>query len=58
VVNAVIRAGLRLEFLHEFPYRPSSVFTPEKFEPGLTPLSNWKVELPHMFSLRAVRGND
>jgi len=58
VVNAVIRAGLRLEFLHEFPYRPSSVFTPEKFEPGLTPLRDWKVELPHIFSLRAVRENE
>jgi hypothetical protein len=57
VVNAVIRAGLRLEFLHEFPYRPSSVFTSEKFEPGLTPLSGWRVELPHVFSLRARREN-
>jgi SAM-dependent methyltransferase len=55
VVNALIRAGLRLEFLHEFPYRPSSVYTPEKLEPGMTPPGDWKVELPHVFSLRAVR---
>jgi len=55
VVNAVIRAGLRVEFLHEFPYRPSTVFNTEKFEPGLTSPGGWQVELPHVFSLRARR---
>ncbi|MDQ1591198.1 MAG: hypothetical protein QOG71_1825 [Pyrinomonadaceae bacterium] len=55
VVNAVIRAGLRLEFLREFPYRPSTVLNAEKFEPGLVAPNGWQVELPHVFSLRATR---
>jgi SAM-dependent methyltransferase len=57
VVNAVIRANLRLEFLHEFPYRAAYDFTPEKFEPGITRLEGWQVEPPHMFSLRAMKEN-
>lgn len=55
VVNAVIRAGLRLEFLHEFPYWYTNDFTPEKFEPGMSRLKGWQVEPPHMFSLRALK---
>ncbi|MDX6271080.1 MAG: hypothetical protein QOD28_2303 [Acidobacteriota bacterium] len=55
MVNALIRAGLRLEFLREFPYQPSNVAPPEKFEPGLSPPRGWQVELPHRFSVRAVK---
>jgi len=55
VVNALIRADLRLEFLHEFPYWHTNPFTAEEFEPGKTRLTGWPVEPPHMFSLRAVR---
>jgi SAM-dependent methyltransferase len=55
VVNAVIRAGLRLEFLHEFPYQPVVPSPAEKFEPGLTRLEGWQVEPPHIFSLRALK---
>ena len=58
VVNALIRAGLRLEFLHEFPYQPANAFTAEEFEPGKTRIGGWQVELPHMFSLRARRENE
>jgi SAM-dependent methyltransferase len=57
VVNAVIRAGLRLEFLREFPYRHSDAFTTEKFESGLPPPKGWQVETPHKFSLRATKEN-
>jgi SAM-dependent methyltransferase len=55
VVNAVIRAGLRLEFLHEFPYWSVSPSTTEEPEGGKTRLKGWPVEPPHMFSLRATR---
>jgi SAM-dependent methyltransferase len=55
VVNAVIGAGLRLEFLREFPYQPADPYPAEKFEPGLTRLEGWLVEPPHVFSLRAVK---
>ncbi len=55
VVNALVRAGLRLEFLHEFPYWHASPFTAEEFEPGKTRIAGWPVTPPHMFSLRAVR---
>jgi SAM-dependent methyltransferase len=54
VVNALIRAGLRLEFLHEFPYRHADALTTEEFEPGKTRLGGWPVEIPHLFSLRAA----
>ncbi|HYY94022.1 MAG TPA: methyltransferase domain-containing protein [Pyrinomonadaceae bacterium] len=57
VVNAVIGAGLRLEFLHEFPYIwyiPSYVSL-EEFEPGKGRLKGHLGMLPHMFSLRAAR---
>ncbi|HYP02901.1 MAG TPA: class I SAM-dependent methyltransferase [Pyrinomonadaceae bacterium] len=57
VVNAVIRAGLRLEFLREFPYQHSGSCMTEKFEPGLTRLTGWQVEPPHIFSLRATKEN-
>jgi len=55
VVTALIRAGLRLEFLHEFDYWHASPFTAEEFEPGKTRITGWPVTPPHMFSLRAVR---
>jgi SAM-dependent methyltransferase len=58
VVNALLRAGLRLEFLHEFPYWHANAFTAEEFAPGKTRLGGWQVELPHMFSLRAVRDGE
>ncbi|HEV2800837.1 MAG TPA: class I SAM-dependent methyltransferase [Pyrinomonadaceae bacterium] len=60
VINALIRAGLRIEFLHEFPYRPSSVYNTDKYEPGLSAPpqeGGWHVELPHVFSVRARREN-
>jgi SAM-dependent methyltransferase len=57
VVNAVIRAGLRLEFVHEFPYTWYIPSYPalEEFEPGKGRLKGQFGLLPHMFSLRARR---
>jgi SAM-dependent methyltransferase len=57
IINAVIRAGLRLEFVHEFPYMwhiPSYTVL-EEFEPGKGRLKGSFGLLPHMFSLRARR---
>jgi SAM-dependent methyltransferase len=58
VVNAVIRAGLRLEFLHEFPRQPSDLFPAENFEPEIAPPGGRLVEFPHVFSLRARRDDE
>jgi SAM-dependent methyltransferase len=57
VINAVVRAGLRLEFVHEFPYTWHIPAYPslEEFEPGKARLKGHFGLLPHMFSLRAVR---
>jgi SAM-dependent methyltransferase len=57
IINAVIRAGLRLEFVHEFPYLwhiPSYIVL-EEFAPGKGRLKGHFGLLPHMFSLRARR---
>ncbi len=56
IINAIIRAGLRLEFVHEFPFMwhvPSYTIL-EEFEPGKGRLKGSFGLLPHMFSLRAV----
>ncbi len=57
IVNALTRAGLRLDFLHEFDYLwHADAFTElEEFEPGKGRLKNWPVNPPLMFSLRATR---
>jgi SAM-dependent methyltransferase len=57
IINAVIRAGLRLEFVHEFPYmwHIPSYSTLEEFAPGKGRLKGSFGLLPHMFSLRACR---
>jgi SAM-dependent methyltransferase len=56
IINALLRQGLRLEFLHEFPYSPYKCFNNlEQREDG-----NWRVKhlpdkLPMLFSLKAVK---
>ena len=56
VVNALIGAGLRIEFLHEFPY---SVHNCEPFfresEPGRFVVGDRPGLVPLMFSIRATR---
>jgi SAM-dependent methyltransferase len=57
IINAVVRAGLRLEFVHEFPFmwHVPSYSILEEFEPGKGRLKGSFGLLPHMFSLRARR---
>jgi SAM-dependent methyltransferase len=57
IINAVVRAGLRLEFVHEFPFmwHVPSYRILEEFEPGKGRLKGSFGLLPHMFSLRARR---
>lgn len=57
IVSAVTRAGLRLDFLHEFDYAwHAAAFSElEEFEPGKGRLKNWPINPPLMFSLRARR---
>jgi len=56
VVSALIRAGLRIEFLHEFPYSNCSCrpYTKE-ISPGKYVHPRIKHELPYMFSIRAIK---
>ncbi len=60
IINSVVRAGLHLEFVHEFPYmwHIPSYISLEEFEPGKGRLKGPMGLLPHMFSLRAVRPLD
>jgi len=57
VVSALIEAGLRIEFLHEFPY---SVYEQFPFlrrgEDGYWRAPETMKNLPLMFSIRAIRG--
>lgn len=55
IVNALIRAGLRIDFLHEFPYCTWKViaFT-EQVEPGRWSLGPRFPQLPLTFSLKAT----
>jgi SAM-dependent methyltransferase len=57
VINAVIGAGLRLEYLHEFDYawHSGAYRAMDEFEPGKGRLRGQWGLLPHMFSLRARR---
>ena len=55
VINSIIGVGLRLEFLHEFPYADAHGFPPEELEPCTMRLEGWQVELPRLFSLRAAK---
>jgi SAM-dependent methyltransferase len=56
VVTALAGAGLRLEFLHEFPF---TLYEPwdflEEYEPGKGRIKNQPQDLPLMFSVRARR---
>jgi SAM-dependent methyltransferase len=55
IVTALCAAGLRLEFLHEFPKVYASFPTYQETDPGqfeMTVLKDWAI--PNMFSLRAT----
>lgn len=54
VVNAVVAAGLSLEFMHEFPFSPYDCFPfAEESEPGKYMLKGRPNTMPFLFSLRA-----
>jgi len=56
VVNALVTAGLRIDFLHEFPYCAWKVVAlVEQVEPGSWGLPTRFPRLPLMFSLRATK---
>ncbi|MCA1613613.1 MAG: class I SAM-dependent methyltransferase [Acidobacteria bacterium] len=57
VINAVLGAGLRVEFVREFDYawHADAFAEMEEFEPGKGRLRGWPVNPPLMFSLRARR---
>lgn len=56
VVNALIAAGLRIEFLHEFPFSPYSQFSfTERREDGLYWPKPGLPDVPLLFSIRATR---
>ena len=55
VINSLIRAGLRIQFLHEHPECPCSWFPAMKKDPGHR---IWRIEgdpIPLTFSIRAIK---
>jgi SAM-dependent methyltransferase len=56
VLEALLSAGLRLEFLHEFPYSPYDCFpfTAEQ-EPGYATVPGLEGQIPLAWSVRAVK---
>jgi SAM-dependent methyltransferase len=56
IVTALISAGLKLEFLHEFPFCPNSGFAPglKEIEPGRYELEKHPNTIPLMYSIRAT----
>jgi SAM-dependent methyltransferase len=56
IVNALISAGLRIEFLHEFPYSGEDHYPfMKKGEDGWWRLEGNKETIPLMFSLKATK---
>lgn len=57
VINSLIDAGLRIEFVHEFPYTMYDQFSGfmEKNEKGQFVLKNKKIQIPLLFSLKATK---
>lgn len=57
VLNSLIKAGLKIEFLHEFPFTMYDQFPGfmEKNEKGHYVLKNKKIQIPLLFSLKATK---
>ena len=56
ILNALIGAGLRLEFVHEFPLGSHTQFPfMEKCEDGWWRLKEGQVRIPLMFSAKCVK---
>lgn len=57
IINSLIREGLKIEFLHEFPFTMYDQFPGfmEKNEMGQYILKNKKIQIPLLFSLKAKK---
>jgi SAM-dependent methyltransferase len=56
IVNAILGAGLRIEYLHEFPYHVRQKAPDmEPLEQGLWGLKERRGNIPFLFSLRATK---
>lgn len=57
IVNALINAGLKIQYLHEFPFTMYDQFPGfmEKNEKGQYVFKNKKIQIPLMFSLKAIK---
>lgn len=57
VINVLIKEGLKIEFLHEFPFTMYDQFPGfmEQNEKGQYVLKNKKIQIPLLFSLKAVK---
>ena len=56
IINSLIEAGLRIEFLNEYPFSVWEQFPFAEREPdGFFHLKNQKAEIPLLFTLKAVK---
>lgn len=57
VINALIKQGLKIEFVHEFPFTMYDQFPGfmEQNEKGQYVLKNKKIQIPLLFSLKATK---
>lgn len=57
VINSLIKEGLKIDFVHEFPFAMYEQFPGlmQKDKRGLYTLKDKKVEIPLLFSLKAIK---
>jgi hypothetical protein len=56
IINSLIQAGLRIEFLNEYPFSVWKQFPfSERGLDGYYRLKNQKAEIPLIFTLKAVK---
>ena len=56
IINSLIEAGLRIEFLKEYPFTVWQAFPFSKRDhDGFYRLSNQKAEIPLLFTLKAKK---
>lgn len=59
IINSLIEAGLRIEFLNEYPFTVWKQFPfAELGENGYYRLKNQKAEIPLLFTLKAIKESD
>ena len=56
IINSIIQAGLKIEFLNEYPFTPQPKYAfSEKNSNGYYILKNQKAEIPLLFTLKASK---